>query len=235
MTLPLPILQRLARALGRVESRVLVGLAAVAAAVYGFLKLAGEVAEMEMLAFDRQVLLAFRTPGDPDNPIGSRAVEEAVRDVTALGGVTLLTLITVLVAAALLFYRRTRQAVVLGVTIGLAVVSSEVLKGLYDRPRPDLVPHATYVYSHSFPSGHSTLAAATFLTLAAILSTLDRHLGFRIFVFSIAVLMIVAVGISRIYLGVHWPSDVIGGWALGAAWALAARLALAATAKTPPP
>jgi undecaprenyl-diphosphatase len=108
----------------------------------------------------------------------------------------------------------------------LADISSEGLKGLYGRPRPDLVPHGAYVYSASFPSGHSTLSAATFLTLAALIASLESARGTKRMVFTLAAMLILAIGFSRIYLGVHWPSDVLAGWCLGGAWALAAWMAL---------
>ena len=108
----------------------------------------------------------------------------------------------------------------------LADVSSEFLKHLYGRPRPDLVPHGSYVYSASFPSGHSTLSAATFLTLAMLISSLEPNRATKIMVFVLAFMLVFAIGFSRVYLGVHWPSDVLAGWCLGAAWALAAWTAL---------
>jgi undecaprenyl-diphosphatase len=99
---------------------------------------------------------------------------------------------------------------------------SELLKHLYGRPRPDLVPHGVYVYSASFPSGHSMLSATVYLTLAALIASLEPRRGAKILVFVTAVLVMVAVGVSRIYLGVHWPSDVLAGWCAGAGLALVA-------------
>lgn len=212
--------------LHRLELKTLVLLAGAGAALWAFLSIAGEVAEQETLSLDRQLLLMLRTPGDPSDPIGPRWFEEAMRDVTALGGFTFLTLFVVIAAACLAFYGKKRQALVLGVTILLAEVVNDGLKVAFGRARPDLVPHESYVYSHSFPSGHSALSAATFLTTAAILSSLERRKRAKAFVFAIAMLLTVSIGLSRVYLGVHWPSDVVGGWALGATWALAARLAL---------
>jgi undecaprenyl-diphosphatase len=214
------------RFLRYLEVRTLALFAAVGAAVYLFLDLSDEVSENDTSTIDRAIMLAFRTPGDPSDPIGSRTFEEAMRDVTALGGFTVLTVITLIATAALVYFGRRRQALVFFATIALAQVASEVLKTIFQRPRPDLVPHGSYVYSMSFPSGHSLLAAATFLTLAGILAGMQPHRGFKAFVFAIAGLMIIAIGVSRVYLGVHWPTDVLGGWTLGAAFALAARLVL---------
>ena len=123
--------------------------------------------------------------------------------------------------AAFLIHGRKRHALVLAGTVILAEISSDLAKTLYARPRPDLVPHGTYVYSASFPSGHSTLSAATYLTLAVLIASLEPNRGTKAMVFVLAAAMVLAIGFSRVYLGVHWPSDVLAGWSLGAAWALA--------------
>ncbi|MDP3659654.1 phosphatase PAP2 family protein [Phenylobacterium sp.] len=210
----------------RLEFRTLALIVAAGACLWAFLEISDDVSENDTASLDRTLLLALRTPGHPADPIGSRTFEEAMRDVTALGGFTFLTLLVTLTVLALLFYRERRQAIVLAATVIAAQLSADLLKGIYARPRPDLVPHGSYVYSHSFPSGHSMLSAVVFLTMAAILSSLQERRSARVFILAVAVLLTVAVGISRVYLGVHWPSDVVAGWTLGAAWAFAGRLAL---------
>jgi undecaprenyl-diphosphatase len=210
----------------RVESRALILAIALACALWAFFNIASEVTEGDTAALDRHVLLALRTAGDPADPIGSRNFEEAMRDVTALGGFTVVTLVTVVGVLAFLIHRRPRHALVLGATVLLAELSSDLAKAFYARPRPDLVSHGSYVYSASFPSGHSLLSAATFLTLAVLISSLETRRATKVMVFVLAVLLVIAIGISRIYLGVHWPSDVLAGWALGSAWALAGWTAL---------
>ena len=213
-------------AASRLELRTLAMIVAAGAAVMAFLELS-EVTELaDPSAFDRQILLWFRNPANPADPIGSRAFEEAMRDITALGGFACLLLFVVIAAASLLFFRKPRQAIVFVVTVLAAELGNDVLKAFYSRPRPQLVPHETYVYTHSFPSGHAMLSAVTFLTLAAILSSLDARRGFKAFVFSVAIFLTVTIGLTRIYLGVHWPTDVLGGWTLGAAFALTARVVL---------
>lgn len=220
--------RRIWELLRRLELQTLLTLVGAGAAVWAFLAVLDEVGEGDTAAVDRQIILFFRTPGDPTDPIGPRVFEEAMRDVTALGGFTFLTLFTVVAVASLAFYGKRRQAVVLAATVLAAQVTNDLLKAVIGRDRPDLVPHASYVYSHSFPSGHSALSAATFLTVAAILSSLERKRRAKAFVFALAILLTVGIGLSRIYLGVHWPSDVVGGWTLGAAWALIARVVLIA-------
>jgi undecaprenyl-diphosphatase len=217
---------RLARLASRLEFQTLAALAGAGGALWAFLSISDEVAEQETQGVDRALILALRTAGDPDDPLGPRWFEEAMRDITALGGFTFLTLFVLIAAASLAFYGRTRSAVVLLVTVVLAELSNDLLKLVFDRPRPDLVAHGSYVYSHSFPSGHSMLSATVFLTTAAILSSLERKRRAKAFVFTLALLLTGAIGVSRVYLGVHWPSDVLAGWTLGAGWALVARVAL---------
>lgn len=223
---PTEPLRRGWRQLRRFEGRVLAGLVLAAGALWAFLKLGGEVAEGETGTVDRALILLLRTPGHLDDPIGSRSVEEAVRDVTALGGTTLIALITVVGVLAFAFHQRYRHAIILGGAVLLAWISSESTKVIYHRPRPDLVPHGTYVYSSSFPSGHSTLAAVTYLTLAMLVSSLEPRRRTKALAYGLAAGVLVAVGFSRVYLGVHWPSDVLAGWCLGALWALAGWLVL---------
>lgn len=219
-------MESLRRVLQRLELRTLALLAAAGGAVWLFLSLADEVTDGETGEIDRFLIMSLRTPGDPADPVGPRWFEEMMRDVTALGGFTFLTLFVVIAAAALAFYRKRRQAVVLAVSIVLATLANDALKQVFERARPEVVAHGSYVYTHSFPSGHSMLSAATFLTTAAILSSLQTRRRAKVFIFTIAILVTAAVGFSRVYLGVHWPTDVLGGWTLGAAWALLARLVL---------
>lgn len=220
--------------LRRLETRALLLWLAAAAAIWAFLKLAGEMTEGETNALDSRILLSLRRPGDLADPIGSRSVEESMRDVTALGGVTFLTLLTVVATLALLIHGKWKRALVFAGTVMAANISSEVLKHIYDRPRPALVPHGSYVYSSSFPSGHSTLAAATFLTLATIIASLEPHRSTKALTYVVAIVLTVMIGFSRVYLGVHWPSDVLGGWSLGAAWALLAWIILNRVTRTEP-
>ncbi|MDB5425143.1 MAG: putative phosphatidylglycerophosphatase [Phenylobacterium sp.] len=220
--------------LRRIESRALVLVIGLAGALWGFFNLGSEMVEGDTLALDRRVLLALRNPANPNDPLGSRSFEEAMRDVTALGGFTVVTLVTVVAVAAFLIHGRKRHALVLAGTVLLAELSSDLAKTLYGRPRPDLVPHGSYVYSASFPSGHSTLSAATYLTLAVLVASLEPNRGTKAMVFVLAGVLVLAIGFSRVYLGVHWPSDVLAGWSLGAAWALAGWTVLRRIARRAP-
>ncbi|MFG1424059.1 phosphatase PAP2 family protein [Roseixanthobacter liquoris] len=195
----------------------IVGLSA--AALYFFLALAGEVMEGETRGLDETILLALRNPADRSDPLGPPWLEESMRDLTALGGTTILVLVTLAVIAYLLLVRRRLTALmVLGSIAGGALLSSTV-KILFDRARPDLVPHGMAVYSASFPSGHSMMSAVVYLTLGALLARAQVRQRVKVYLLGLAAFVTVIVGLSRLYLGVHWPTDVLGGWALGAAWA----------------
>ncbi|RYG00826.1 MAG: phosphatase PAP2 family protein [Caulobacteraceae bacterium] len=220
------IIERLKALRGKVETRTLVLLVALVGVPSLFLSIADEVAEGETAALDRRLLLAFRSPGDPSDPLGPRWFEESMRDITALGGFTVVTLLTIVATLLLVFHQRRREALIFAGTVILAYASSEVLKAFYDRDRPMIVAHGSIVYSQSFPSGHSTAAAATFLTLATVLASVESNRRTKALIYALAITAMIAVGVSRVYLGVHWPTDVLAGWALGATWALAAWIVL---------
>lgn len=224
------MIERLKSLLGKLETRTLVLLVALVGVPSLFLSIAGEVAEGETAALDRRLLLAFRMPGDPSDPIGPRWFEESMRDITAMGGFTVLTIVTIAATLLLIFHRRGREALIFATTVVLAYASSEILKAFYDRDRPMIVAHGSIVYSQSFPSGHSTAAAATFLTLATVVASVEPRRRTKALVYGLAISGVLAVGVSRVYLGVHWPTDVLAGWALGSSWALAAWMALVFTA-----
>jgi undecaprenyl-diphosphatase len=202
------------------EFAVLAALALAAAALWGFVELAGEVLEGETHAFDERILLALRSATDRSDPLGPGWLEELMRDVTGLGGTGVLTFITLAAAGFLALNRKTHAALFVVAAVGGGMLLSTLLKIGFDRPRPDLVPHGALVYTASFPSGHAMLSAVVYLTLGALLARVQaRHL-LKLYLLGLAILLTVAVGASRVYLGVHWPTDVVAGWAVGAAWAL---------------
>jgi undecaprenyl-diphosphatase len=196
-------------------------LGALAAAVLlgGFGLIADAVTDGDTLNLDTAVLMALRTPGNPADPIGPSWLEEAVRDITALGSFSLLGIVVLLVFAYLLLVgkQRTGWFMVFAVVSGTAI--STVLKMLFDRPRPDLTGVAE-VFTASFPSGHATVSAVVFLTIGAMLAEASPERQLKRFFIATAIGLTVLVGVSRIYLGVHYPTDVLAGWSLGAAWAL---------------
>lgn len=212
--------RQLAEHVSRLE-RLTVALAMmVAAGILGFLALADIVADGGAHRFDEWLLLALRSPGDPSDPIGPRWFEEMMRDITALGGTAVLTLVVLAVAGFLALTRKTHAAIAVLVSVVSGMLLSQAIKWAYARPRPELVPHGMEAYSASFPSGHSMMAAVVYLTLGALLARHQAQPRMKVYVLVVAVLLTVLVGISRIYLGVHWPTDVLAGWCLGAAWAI---------------
>lgn len=191
-----------------------------AGAVWAFLEIADEMAEGELEAFDTAILLALRTAGDLQNPIGPPWFEEVVRDVTALGGHAITLFVTLASAGYLALRRKTHAALFVILAVGSGVALGSTLKASFSRPRPELVQHATEVYTSSFPSGHAMTASVVYLTLAAVLIRVETRRRLKLYLLSLAVLVTIAVGASRVYLGVHWPSDVLAGWSAGAAWAM---------------
>lgn len=215
----LPLFGRLLASVSAMERATLMVLGFSAVTFYVFVKVADEVMEGEAGRLDRGILLALRNPADPSDPLGPPWLEESMRDFTALGGTGVLTLLTLLVLIFLLMTRKRHAALLVAVSVAGGTALSQVLKWGFDRPRPDLVPHGMSVYSQSFPSGHAMLSAVVYLTLGALLARTQARTRVKVFLLGSAAVLTVIVGISRIYLGVHWPTDVLGGWALGAAWA----------------
>lgn len=201
------------------ETAPLLTVSAIGLFGWGFLKLAGEVLEGDTFRFDRVILLALRNPANLADPIGPSWVEEVARDLTGLGGHAILGLVTLATIAYLAMTRRRGAALLVIAAIGGGMIASALLKIGFERPRPDLVPHGARVYTASFPSGHAMLSAVTYLTLGALLARIHRPRRVKLFFLGLAVALTMLVGASRIFLGVHWPSDVLAGWCLGAAWA----------------
>jgi len=210
----------LRRRLPVVEASVLAVMGLLGALLWLFISIAGEVREGETADWDRRLLLALRSAADPAVPWGPPWVQEMARDFTALGGVAVLSLMTFAVIGYLLLARKRYAAVAVFVAVAGGLVLSTLLKLGFDRPRPDIVPHGSLVYTTSFPSGHSMMAAVTYLTLGALLARVEASIRIKIYLLSVAVILTVLVGVSRVYLGVHWPTDVAAGWTVGAAWAL---------------
>lgn len=202
-----------------IELPTLILLGLITGGLWGFVELADDVMENDTRAFDEAVLLMLRSADDPADPLGPGWLEEAGRDFTALGGVSVLMFLTVAAAAFLSLQGRGRVAVFVLISVASGVLLSTLLKFGFDRPRPDLVPHGSIVYTASFPSGHSMMAAVTYLTLGALLAKVQPRWRLKLFLIGVALLLTLLVGVSRVYLGVHWPTDVLAGWCAGASWA----------------
>lgn len=182
-------------------------------------ELTDEVLEGETKRFDLWALQAMRTPGDLSDPLGPPWMEEMGRDVTALGGTAVLVFVTV--AGGGFFWLAVKRKTALFVTsaVGAGFGLSQLFKGLFERPRPDVVPHLSHVYTSSFPSGHSMMAAVVYMALGSLIASVVTPWRLKVYVLSLSLLLIILVGVSRVYLGVHYPTDVLAGWTAGLVWA----------------
>jgi undecaprenyl-diphosphatase len=189
-----------------------------------FLKLGDEVREGETQRIDEWALRSLRNPVDPAVPIGPRWLLSATRSLTALGSVPVLLFIVLAVAGFLVLARRwLNLALVLGASGG-GLLLMLALKREFDRPRPTVVPPLVLEPTPSFPSGHALMSAVVYLTLGTLLAQLCPRWRERIYVITVAGVLTALIGLTRLYLGVHYPTDVLGGWSVGLAWALASGL-----------
>ncbi len=198
----------------------LVAAALCVAAAVGLLFALGLLIGHRPFAFDHALLLALREPGDRATPLGGPGMLAFMRDVTALGAGTILTLAVIAAAGLLLVRRRPLLAALVAASTlsgGLLVSWAKLQSG---RDRPGVVPHLVDVTSLSFPSGHAANSAIVYLTLAALACAAVRERRARQYLIAAALALVALIGVSRVYLGVHWPSDVLAGWAFGALWAL---------------
>lgn len=195
---------------------VLAGIVLLVAAFWGLAQL---VTAGHTSSFDRYVFVLFRPSDDLALTVGPTWLKEAARDVTALGSVIVLGFMVLAAVGYLVMAgKRAGALLVLGAVVGGQLLSTG-LKNIFERARPDLVPDAPTVFTASFPSGHAMLSAVTYLTLGALLARVDARRHLRIYVLSLAVFLTVSIGVTRVFLGVHWPTDVLAGWCIGTAWA----------------
>lgn len=207
-------------ALVRQESLIFITVLVVILSLWGFVEVAERVGEGETQFIDEWVLRALRHPDHPALPIGPAWLARAAADVSALGGTTVLSLMVTAVVGYLLLQRAYGAVwLVLAATLGGGLLNA-ALKLLFGRPRPEVVPHMQEVFSASFPSGHSLLSAIVYLTLGALLARMSRQHVIKLYFIMVALLMTGLIGLSRVYLGVHYPSDVLAGWSAGLVWAL---------------
>ena len=202
------------------ESFVLLLFLTGALGLLAFLTLASMVRGGEVLSFDRSVLVAMRSAADPAVPVGPHWLRAAMTDITALGDTSVLTLITVAMVGYLLVARRAETALLLVFAVAGGATLSTSIKALVGRARPDVINHLVEIANASFPSGHAMNSAITYLTLGALLARTEKSRAIRVYLIAVAVVLTLLIGCSRVYLGVHWPSDVAAGWCLGGAWAI---------------
>jgi undecaprenyl-diphosphatase len=200
------------------ETWLLISVLVIGGLLLAFGLIADEVFEGGSLKLDRTVLLAFRNAANPTVPIGPPWLQAAARDITALGSFAVLGIMVCAVVGYLLLTRKGAAAwLVLAAVLG-GVALNSLLKIGFARPRPDFVAPSVRVFTASFPSGHAAVSAITYLTLGALLARTHPSRRVRIYFMSLALTFL--VGLSRIYLGVHFPTDILAGWCIGSAWAL---------------
>ena len=222
------MMRRLRRAAGRLRhggTAAALALMTLGLAVTVFVQVADEVIEGEWHWLDEKLLRALRVPGQPGDPLGPPWFEEMVRDFTAFGGLGPVVFVTLAACGHLVIARRRDQAVLVAAAVAGGALASSLLKAGFDRPRPDLVAHGMAAYQTSFPSGHSMMSAVVYLSLGVLLARLLDRRRRQAYVVGVAAVLVLLVGASRVYLGVHWPSDVLAGWAAGVGWAAACWLA----------
>ncbi len=204
--------------LNRADGFTLAAVVITIISAWCFLEVADEVTEGETQRLDEWVVHSLRRPADPSNPLGPPWLEEVVRDLTALGGITVLVLVIGAAAGYLWICRAYRSIwLVLSASLG-GLLLSVLLKGIFRRPRPDLTPYLTHVAHSSFPSGHTMNSAVVYLTLGMLLTQLSARRRLKAYFIAVAVLLTSLVGMSRVYLGAHYPSDILAGWTAGVTW-----------------
>lgn len=204
----------------RSELGLSAALLALAGGVASFIDISEDLGEHPNHAWDMSVLIALRVPDHPHDPIGPRWLEIVATDLTALGSTAVLTLLALLVGGFLLMKRKPWAVVTLASALLGGLALSQTLKMLFGRERPPAPYRLAEAINASFPSGHAMLSAIAFLTLGALLAKVVPERRAKVYVMAAAIFVALLVGLTRIYLGVHWATDVMAGWAVGAAWAM---------------
>lgn len=210
---------RRALRIARTEIAALSALLIIAVGIMIFVEVADDMTEADGQLFDQSVLHWLQpVAGQPRGPWW---LHEAAADLTSLGGISVLTLFGVIAFSFLLIQRKRLSALLLVVGLVGGVALSEGLKALFERERPPIAYQAVETLNASFPSGHALLSTVFYLTLGVMLTRAFPQKRFKAFVLGSAILIALLIGLTRVYLGAHWASDVIAGWCAGAAWAMA--------------
>jgi undecaprenyl-diphosphatase len=204
------------RWLAQRDAILLISLLLAVVLLFGFLQIANAVGQ-DRVGFEQRLMLALRHA--PDDPIGPPWFENMWVNITALGSGDVVILLALIVLGYLAMLREWRTALVFAIAIIGGGIGGTLLKGVFDRPRPEVISRLIDVGSLSFPSGHSLIAAVVYPTLGAMLARLVKHVRLKLYFVAVALVVMVLIGVSRIYLGVHYPSDVLAGWMLGLGWA----------------
>ena len=211
---PLDALRR-SSLMQRIDVRILVMLLLITGLFFAFAR-TSEVVEGDMRTFDHFIMLALRSPVDPSIPIGPRWFNTAILDITAVGGTAVISAITAVVAGYLVVTRKIGLALFVVLAVSGGAILSTLLKSYFNRLRHDLVAGLVDANSASFPSGHAMNSAVIYLKLGILLANTRTEPAVRIYILSVAICLTLTIGFTRVDLGVHWPSDGLAGWAIGA-------------------
>ena len=204
----------------RDELRLMVAAIVLVATTVAFFMLVGQVMAGDTQQFDERILKSLRRADDPAQPVGPHWLKIIAEDITALGSATVLGLAVLAVVGFLVLQGMYKNALfVLCASVG-GWFLNDLLKSMFARPRPSIVPHLRDVWSLSFPSGHALTSAVVYLTLGVLLMRFEERRLVKWYCISIAMSATALVGLSRVFLGVHYPTDVLGGWLIGLCWAL---------------
>lgn len=209
----------------RRDSRLLIAFLIGATIVFGMIKLASEVLEGDVFAIDKMIMHGLRMAQNPSILIGPDWLQTVMIDFTALGGAPVLTLVTILAVGSLVAMRKFSTAGFVVLSVSFGAILSAFFKSLFVRSRPEIVPHLIEVTSTSFPSGHAMNSAIVYLTLAVLLARSEANRQIQFYLIGAAICLTFLIGTTRVFLGVHWPSDVLAGWVVGATWAAFCSLA----------
>lgn len=205
--------------IGKPELSVIVVLLILVCILWLFVDLADDVMDGDTQDFDSRVVHALRSPVNRNLPRGPEWLVDAGRDITALGGIAVLSMMTIAAAGYLALQRKTHAMWLMLLAVVSGVVVSTTLKFAFGRERPETAAGMIKVFTSSFPSGHSMLSAIVYLVLGAMLARMEPRWTIKLYFIALAVILTVLVGVSRVYLGVHYPTDVLAGWMAGLAWA----------------
>jgi undecaprenyl-diphosphatase len=204
----------------QVDRTFWLGAAVVLAGAWGFLRMANLIEDHGGHPLDEAILRWFRQQAEPGILRGPAWTGEAMRDLTALGSPLVLALLTTVTSGYLVVSRRPHAALFVTLSAAGGGGLNFLLKEWYDRPRPEVVPQLTQVSGLSFPSGHAQISTIVFLTVASMMARLATTPARRVYILGSALCLAILVGISRVALGVHYPTDVLAGWVVGVVWSL---------------
>jgi undecaprenyl-diphosphatase len=202
------------------ECVLLASVAAICLGVWLFIEIAGEVKQETHRETEERFMRSLRSEENPAVPAGPLWLVEIGRDVSALGGAVVVVTLSLLVIGCLGMRGQWGRVALIAVTVAGGYLLSTTLKMSFDRVRPDIVPHLSHVHSASFPSGHSMLSSLVYLTMGALLAQASDRRREKIYFVGAAFFLTFMIGLSRVFLGVHYPTDVLAGWSAGTAWAL---------------